>query len=1291
MIKRFTLSLLAGVALCASAATANAPTILLPGVQGGSVIRGLSANGNYGVAEKSDDESGTYFPQGAFLYDLTGSTIKSTNLSSGTFCSAKDVTNDGKTVVGSWSGASVGGNAFAKPAICRNIDGKWTWRALPLPSILRITVIDLAYDTPKQISINGGHVNAVTPDGKYAVGALESSDYYLFERGAMWDISDPDNPKIIEVNLPNGDIYGNGNTQSRIMDVSDDGRYLLCWNYFSMEGYIYIFDRETDEVICIDRKQNEDGTYSARIPGYGGAEAEGYSNNTLTGDGRYFAGGITDIESEMVYPFLFDVHNRKLEVYNDGVHENIPAWSVTKDGMVLAANEGLYSDGYAYYDNFFFDFAKLYKEVYQMNMGTYNIDNTGKPTLVSADGRTVVFVTGQHTSYVAKFKEDLKDGFARIDLMSNWAPIPASGSKMSAISTVSFKFDNPVECDPSQYADVVVKDSQGNVVATALPNGGVVSEGFQLTANFRVRNTLTEGEKYTVTLPAGICWVKGRPQNKNKELTVTYVGRGDAAVVPKSISPEPGTTQSLLDLNENPIQIVFDAPVKVNGTADNRPTATLYIDDNTEAAGYLALDVDLNTNSLIVYPMSKIFLYKGSTYTVKIPEGAVTDLSGFGPSAAIEISYEGAYQPEVGDEVYLFKSNCDDFTGLLFYEGDHGTPVEEFANMGFNADEYPWWVVMDEDVEDMALASHSCYVDGRKSNDWFAIRALNIPEDIHTYLSFQGQSYRKNKQDRLQIYVYENVRMINQLTEAIINDIRSNGDKVFDEQLDPGATEGRLQGEWTDYVVDLADYAGKTIYIAFANENQNQSMVMVDNIRVVKEVNAFLTITSNVNVVDQESAEVKGILTVFNDLASYDKLSMTLKDAEGKDVSTITANVDLKGGDTYNFTFPEKLPLVVGEPNGYVIEYTLGDDDPLYYNGIIRNLAFAPVKRVIVEECTGKTCSNCPLGILGMENLEKRFNDQVIPICLHAYGNGADPKGINMIDYTIKVFDNNLSAPNGRINRRPNQSAPMYSADINGTTTFHYTMNDIPGASPVWQDEVVEELAEPSYLAIALTPKVASAGKVAYTVTVKPAINLEDQSIRLLGVLLEDGLVDSQINGMSVYSDPALGEFGKGGIFGGASFYYTFNNVARGYWGQSYNGTGNLFPRTLETGKEYSVDVEMNIPSIVEKPENLKMVFILIDESTGRVINAISSASDISGVEDVADDLAGSIEVYKNGSEVVVAAPDRVEAVVYALDGRVLGSAAGFGNVTLRIDGYKGVAIVRAVSDGKAVTKKIVL
>lgn len=1215
------------------------PDIIFPEPARGCMLYGLSDNGQWGVSSVAASVSGYSDYSGAMLYDLRGTEAVATNLSpDATFSSAYDVTDDGRTVAGSIN---------RKPAICRFENGVWNWYELPLPD-RQVSVRNENTGEIRTYKLDGGEVYNLTPDGKYAVGYATSNETFQISEGMMWNLE----TMTIE-ELPGlGRVGGIGH-------ISADGRYVLAGNL--------LYDRHTGE--------------HKRVPQL----SLDVLVQSMSTDGRYFSGAAID-ENGVAYAGYWDAQTDKLTVIDDEIYADAVAWTTTNDGVPLIARPHLtpYAEAYVWHDGFMYPLADLLTQVYGLNLDNLNITNTGKPGLVSADGRTIVSLVSIGNCYVLRLKEDIRDALDRMDLLRNMTVSPRDGTRMTVIGSVAVKFDYPIEVSPRAQLDIKLLDSQGNSVAVPLANSGVSADGETLNIRFRTR-TLTPGETYTLLIPAGTLWIKGKEKSLNSEIRICYEGRDNVPVAPEAIFPEDGSSVPSLDLAENPVIITFDNMVKVNDALEVRPLAGIFIEGEETPVAEANIAVETNTgNRVVVYPLNTVPLYKGSTYRIVVPEGALVDMSGNGPSEEFSFRYEGSFVPQLGDDKYLFHSTCDSYTNFLFYEGDHGSPLAEYRNMGFQNDATPWMVVRESDTSmDMAFGSHSAYLDGRRADDWVTTRQIFIPEDIRAYLSFDSQSYRRAKEDRLKVYVYENVAIFNTLNSSTISDIRENGTLIYDEIQDPGASEDLLEGDWRHNILDLSPFSGKHIYICFLNDNQNQSMVIIDNIDVVKDIDAFVTLRNKTNVVAEEDVRIWGLLTIESEAKNYTEISMTLKDREGKTVSEISENgLSLKGGDTHNFEFPEPLPLTPGVENHFKIEYMLGDD-ALTYEGVVRNLTFEPVKRVVIEEFTGRDCQFCPGGIIMMNYFEDIYCDRVIPVALHCY-NGSDPKGMNVMGYWAYTGMN--AAPQARINRGE-ISSPLYQT----ATGYVNSGADVPGndgSVKLWKDYMAEEMNEPAYLDIDVTKTGGDDKTLEYSAVIRSAIALSDQNVRVFGVLLEDGLTDYQSNAFAMNSDPIFGEWGYGGRYGSTTTTYVFDNVARGTWGTSYSGTGSLLPPVLEPSGEYSVNMEMSVPDNVVNIDNCKFAVMLIDGNTGKVINA-STDKTVSGLA-APTVPEGNISIRLADGNVLVESPEQTVVNLYRPDGTLLQSAAGSRLITVDMKGYRGVVIVNARTAGASMTRKVV-
>lgn len=1213
------------------------PDILKPDPINGALLYGLSDNGDWGVSCVSPGYVGFSDFAGCSIYDLRTNPVQSVDLSQGaTYCAGFDVTDDGKLVAGSYQ---------QKPAYCKYEDGKWVWHTLPVPDkTFRVT--NVFTDEIMEYKLNGGEVLNITPDGKYGVGNVTCNEYINLMLGCMWNL---ETGEIMQIPGVNNDNLG------RLNMISADGRFVV--------GNSTVYDLEK-------------GT-SQRVRVGLDIYAQGMSTN-----GKYFSGVTT--RDEVPYASIWDVEANKVTVLDDPLYADAVAWTITNDGVPFVARPYLtpYADAYVYCDGFLYSFEELLTQVYGIDLLALGIDVTGKPYKVSADGRTVVCITDIGNCYVLRMKEDFKDAVKRVDLYRNWKVSPAEGSRMTMLNEITITFPHDISIAMARPSGVDLLDASGNKVASPV-FGGIQTSGTNLRLDFGGLQ-LNDGEKYTIVVPAGLVQLEGQNKLPNPEITFTYEGRADVPVKPVSFSPQQGESISSISLTDNPVVVTFDNMVKVNIPAGaERPIAKIYIDGVTDLVGFANMDVDQNTgNRLVIFPDNAIPFYKGSEYTIVVPEGTVTDMSGRGASESFTITYNGSLVPQLGDDKYLFRSTCDDYTSFLFYEGDHGYPTYEYREMGFTQDETPWVVVRDDEYStDMAFGSHSSYSPLVQADDWVATRQITIPEGHKAYLAFDSQSYRKAKEDYLKVIIYENASIINSLNSKIVDDIRVNGKLVYNERQDPGATEANLAGEWTHNIIDLSDYSGKSIYICFLNDNYNGSMVMIDNIEVVDAMEAFITLRNDMNVVRQESIAIRGMVSIESENVNYSTIEMTLKDAAGNVVSTISdSGLALKAGEMYAFEFPVQLPLTIGEENPFVIDYKL-DNDQFDYNGKILDLIFEPEQHIIIEEFTGRDCQFCPGGILTMEHLEGLYGNKIIPVALHCY-NGTDPKGRNVMGYWEYTGMN--AAPQGRVNRGP-VSSPLYQ------TSTGYT--NVGGEdNKLWKDYVLDELAKPTYVEVGVQQtESAFAGKLNYTVTFTSAVSMTDCNFRVFGVLVEDGLFDYQVNAYYSERDPIFGDWGYGGVHGQNTTMYVFNNVARGTWGASYNGTSGLLPNTLTAGQNYEVKISMDVPSIVENLDNCKLVAMLIDENTGRVVNAGRSDIVSAGIGDILPDNPAEAVVTLEDGSLAVSSPSACTVSVYDLSGQLVASGEGEGSFNVGLNGYTGFAIVRVASASGSSSMKIMI
>ncbi|MDE5941364.1 MAG: Ig-like domain-containing protein, partial [Muribaculaceae bacterium] len=920
---------LAAATLTISAQSNMAPEFINPSPGSSIVITKMSNNGKWMVSETAGEQDGNIRPGGGVLINIDNPTMKYTLSHSSGLAGVGDVTDDGSLVVG---------ECQMKPAYWLTATGEWT--TLPLPA-----------------GFTTGRLNAVTPDGKYAVGIVNNGNEWVFSP-VLYDLT---TKQAIDLpNMPNIDMTNQDQGQNSLVEISPDGRYLVG---MISQSYVmptalctYVYDRQTSthKFIGFDEPATATGKWKAKVDGLVFVDEPAMSPNGEWVTGLAYmlknsTGG--EFGEEYNAAYRYNVPNDVFEVYDGQFDHDVAAFSITNDGVVLAATpaQNPYSSMIVRHGNYYYNLDQILKQIYNIDFESKTgFAVTGKPVCVSDDGLTIAMIPSTSDTYILRLKESLSSCCENIDMLGDYTISPASGSVFSQLRSVTLNFGHQVQLAGNATRITVTDNAGTNVKALR-----ATVDGSRVTISFQTVN-MASGREYTITVPAGMFNLAGDTSIKSREIKFTYTGRSEGAVNVVSVYPADGHAFARLDMSTNPVIVTFDAQV---ATAEN---AKGYFYRDSEGTDELVCELNLACagNQMMAYPTAGQYLFKDLGYKVVIPAGSITDISGAGPNEELVYNYVGAYVREVPvDDRYLFQEDCSSTDNFLFYEGDHRTPAEVPASWGFTADSHPWWVTRDEDSTDMALASHSMYIPAGQSDDWVSTPQLYISDD-KCVLTFDSQSYLKDKQDYLKVYLLATDDIFSALSASTVERFRKEGTVIYNELQSPGAKEEELAGDWRHNVVSLAEFAGKNVYIAFVNENNDQSAVFIDNIEVIHDTKYVLSFENAERLVNKESVTIKGIIDITSEIETFSTLSLTLKDADGKTVDTISeTGLNLKKGDSYKFSFAKDLPLKSGTENKFTIELKL-DDEAANIMSSVKNLTFEPMQKVVLEEFTGQACPN---------------------------------------------------------------------------------------------------------------------------------------------------------------------------------------------------------------------------------------------------------------------------------------------------------------------------------------------
>lgn len=1210
----------------------------------------LSDNGQWATAEGVDDQSRYAYPYliNVQTGELTELWVEADLMKS---LEASDVTNDGKTIVGCYD---------SKPAYYDLNQNKW---------------ISLQSEYP-------GKATSVTPDGKYISGWSDSGsfsgDAYV-ETPLLWEKQSDGTYRAVDVyaelpNFPKKTKLGTNTQQVRIDNVSPDGNILSGIINFVTPATVcyYVYNKTTQECKYVDNA-------------LGDVPAETFvDESTMSNNGKYLTGIVQVAGGSYISSYLYNTGDNSCTLFNTESKEQDRAGSaVSNTGIVFACSPAVnpVRSAYVRVGNLWYGIDEILSGRYDINFyERTGYGYTGTIEGVSDDEKTMIGMSETKTKgYIIRLPETISEAASNVNPLSYYAVSPVAGSKFAKFSQMKLAFSKSAAVTSGVKAQFM--DASGKVLRDYTITAQSGNKTFTIGG---IPQALNADEKYTMKIPAGAFYLMADNSIKSEEITVKYIGRAEAPASVQQVSPADQANVSEIS-SEHPVQILFDLSIAISEKAK----AKLYKEGQTSPVCELNF-VQGAESTLMLYPSLKLYLEKDEKYKVVVEAGSVTDIMGFCANNEITINYTGAYEPEISSDGSLFSDDFNDpsnsMVRYLLYEGDHNKPTSAMEDLGFDADNTPWNFVIreDENSSDYCAGSTSMYNPAGKSDDWMAIPRLSI-ENGDYYLSFDAQSYRTGKTDRLKVMVLEDDAVYSNFTTELYNKFKTNGKVIYDEQLNPGSSEEGLTGDWIHVEKSLSDYAGKHIYIAFVNENENQSMIFIDNLKVYYKGNFNFVPNVQSTQINQQSTTVGTVVQVLGD-NSYNTINATLTSADGTFKSTYSATPSqpITSAANYSFTFPDKLPLKVGEENKYTISISL--DGTVYsQNGTISNLAFETTKHLVIEESTGQQCPNCPQGILAIENLENLYGDQIVPVAIHSSVIGTDQFAYENYNSYFGI----TAQPMGVINRIDTLYAPMY---VSGNEQYHF---DSPEGNNTFYDIAQREFGSYAIADVTIDKAIydKNSKNVQVSGNVNYAMNMNSLNHNLAFVVLEDGLTGPQKNNLYAFDQDILGEFGKGGQYGSSIVVITFNDVARKVPNDNFAGESGIIPVSVTAGQPVAFNKVFSMPENVTNWDNAKIVVMLLDANTERVINATKAkfAAGTAGINDATVSEDGIAISGENGM-ITVNGGTQLNVTVYDISGSIISDVnSASGSVKVSTGGKKGLFIVKAASNGVSVVKKVIV
>lgn len=554
-------------------------------------------------------------------------------------------------------------------------------------------------------------------------------------------------------------------------------------------------------------------------------------------------------------------------------------------------------------------------------------------------------------------------------------------------------------------------------------------------------------------------------------------------------------------------------------------------------------------------------------------------------------------------------------------------------------------------IESKCAWSTSYYTPVAAANDYMFTPAITVPA-TNAYLKYLVVAQDASYPDGYQLLLLTTAPVAGNLTTATVLN-----------------TFSAAESTPTTKFINLSAYAGQTVYIGWRNNANDKYLLAVDDVKVLSlaAIDAQLASINTNNYVLVGNTNVTGTVrnNGVNNITSYDVVYTIDGGAPSATYSVTGANIAL--GATGNFTHNVPANLSNGS---HVIEVTIsninGGTDGNTTDNVVSKTVTAissiPAKRVVGEEGTGTWCGWCVRGIVYMNQMEANYPSTWIGIAVH----NADPMVVTAYDAGI---GNLISGyPSGLVDRG------IAEVDPSG----------FPAAYTAAMAKVVPVGVEMTNISFN-----AGTREIAYDVV---ATFVADMTVdcRINGVIVENGVTGttSGYDQQNYYANNANGPMGgfesQPAVIPAASMVYDF--VARALLG-GWEGTASSIPATVTNGTPYTQHYTYTLPAGYDETQ-IELVGMVIDQSTGEILNAIKSDLVLNVEEASNNDLI----VYPNPTSSVLylynTTFEKVE--VYNSFGQMVVSAANTDRIDLS-SLTNGNYFVKAINNEIVITKQVIV
>ena len=522
--------------------------------------------------------------------------------------------------------------------------------------------------------------------------------------------------------------------------------------------------------------------------------------------------------------------------------------------------------------------------------------------------------------------------------------------------------------------------------------------------------------------------------------------------------------------------------------------------------------------------------------------------------------------------------------GWTLHNVDNLSPATNVNFMGSDA-----WKVRSVNGTKAAVST-SWYTPAGTSNDWMVTPSISVPASGNIFLRFKEFAPDPSFPDGYKVYISTTGNSVADFTNPAVLSVPASNSTAFTTKL-----------------VNLSSFLGQNIYIAFRNDNQDKFLLYIDDVEVLDlpandaKLNAlslprYGLINTNSNLV----------MNVTN-MGSQTITSLEVDWNDGTAHSAVISGLNITHGDSANVT--HSVPVNYAAVEEKTINVTItqvnaaADANPgdNALSTLFNSTSSTPKRSVLIEEGTGTWCGWCPRGTIAMEYMYNTYQSQGFigiavhngdPMAVSAYDNAANFGGYPSCNVDRVILDASVSQGNFEIffNARKNLPVPVgitANAGVSGTTL---TVN----------------------------------------VNANFVTKFANSNFRIAAVVVENGVTGTS----SGYAQTNYYAGGANGPMGGyeskpdpvPANQMVYDHVGRALLG-GYLGEAGSVPGVINDGTTASHTFTYTVPSSMVV-QNLSVVAMVIDQSTGEVVNSVETGAGYVSTEEVENNLEFS--VYPN-------------------------------------------------------------